>query len=46
MGVAPELRSLEGIWSHWYSPLAEGGYRIDKPQGLFPRVELPESEAA
>lgn len=46
MGVAPDLRSLEGIWSHWYSPLAESGYRIDKPQGLFPRVELPESEAA
>ena len=46
MGVAADLRTIEGTWSHWYSPLAEGGYRIDKPQGLFPRVELPESEAA
>ena len=46
MGVAPELRNFEGILGHWYSPLAESGYRIDKPQGLFPRVELPESEPA
>src|SRR3569833_1492483 len=23
MGVAPELRTYEGIMSHWYSPLAE-----------------------
>jgi methionyl-tRNA synthetase len=46
MGIAPELRSFEGIWSHWYSRLAESGYRIDKPQGLFPRVEVTESEAA
>jgi methionyl-tRNA synthetase len=46
MGIAPELRTFEGIWSRWYSPLAESGYRIDKPQGLFPRVELSESEAA
>ena len=46
MGIGPELRSFEGIWSHWYSPLAESGYRLDKPQGLFPRIELPESEPA
>jgi methionyl-tRNA synthetase len=41
MGVAPELRSFEAIASHWYSPLAEGGFRLDQPQGLFPRLELP-----
>jgi methionyl-tRNA synthetase len=46
MGLAPDLRTIGGSWSHWYSPLAESGYRIDKPQALFPRVELPESEAA
>ena len=45
MGIAPELRTFDGIWSHWYSPLAESDYRLDKPQGLFPRIELPESEA-
>jgi methionyl-tRNA synthetase len=46
MGVRPDLRSFEGIGSHWYSPLAQSDYRIDKPEGLFPRLELSESEAA
>ena len=46
MGIAEELRSFEGIRSHWYSPLAESDYRLDKPEGLFPRLEMPESEAA
>jgi len=46
MGIAPELRTFAGIRSHWYSPLAESDYRLDKPEGLFPRIELPESEAA
>jgi methionyl-tRNA synthetase len=42
MGVAPELRTPEGINSHWYSPLAESGFRIDQPTALFPRLELKE----
>lgn len=42
MGIAEELRNIEGIRSHWYSPLAESGFRLEKPQGLFPRLELPE----
>jgi methionyl-tRNA synthetase len=46
MGLAEDLRTFEGVWSHWYSPLAESGFRLDKPEGLFPRIELPESEAA
>jgi methionyl-tRNA synthetase len=46
MGFADDLRTFEGAWSHWYSPLAESDFRLDKPQGLFPRIELPESEAA
>jgi methionyl-tRNA synthetase len=46
MGLAEDLRTIEGAWSHWYSPLAESDFRIAKPQGLFPRVELDESEAA
>jgi methionyl-tRNA synthetase len=41
MGVVPELRTFEGIASHWYSPLAESDYRLEQPQGLFPRLELP-----
>jgi methionyl-tRNA synthetase len=45
MGVAPELRTFEGIESNWYSPLAESGYRLDQPVGLFPRLELPPESA-
>ncbi|QZH74793.1 MAG: methionine--tRNA ligase [Erythrobacter sp.] len=46
MGIAPELRTPEAIGSHWYSPLAESDYQIAQPQGLFPRLELPEVEEA
>ncbi|MBD3730559.1 MAG: methionine--tRNA ligase [Sphingomonadales bacterium] len=45
MGIASELRDFTAIWSHWYSPLAESDFRLDKPQGLFPRLELPEEDA-
>ena len=41
MGIAPELRDFAAIQSHWYSPLAESGFRLDQPVGLFPRLELP-----
>ena len=46
MGFPDDLRTFDGAWSHWYSPLAESDFRLDKPQGLFPRLELDESEAA
>lgn len=42
MGVAPNLRTFEGVRSHWYSALAESNFRLEKPQGIFPRLELPE----
>ena len=45
MGVDPALRDFAGIGSHWYSPLAEGGFRLDQPQGIFPRLELPSVES-
>ncbi len=44
MGIAPELRTYEASGSHWYSPLAESGFRIGQPQGLFPRLEMPVDE--
>jgi methionyl-tRNA synthetase len=44
MGVAPELRTFEGILSHWYSPLAESDFRLAQPTPLFPRLELPADE--
>jgi methionyl-tRNA synthetase len=46
MGVAPELRTFQGILSHWYSPLAESEFRLAQPTPLFPRLELPEDEEA
>jgi methionyl-tRNA synthetase len=46
MGVAPELRTFEGILSHWYSPLAESDFKLEAPSPLFPRLELPEDEEA
>lgn len=45
MGIAPELRTFEGIASHWYSSLAESDYRLAQPEGLFPRLEMPAEEA-
>ena len=41
MGIAPDLRSINGIRSHWYSPLAESEFRLEQPTPLFPRLELP-----
>lgn len=46
MGIAADLRTYAAIQSHWYSPLAEGGFRLEQPVGLFPRLELPADEAA
>jgi methionyl-tRNA synthetase len=45
MGVAPALRTLDGIGSHWYSPLLESDFRLAKPEGIFPRLEMPAEEA-
>jgi methionyl-tRNA synthetase len=45
MGIAPELRTFAGITSHWYSPLAQSGYKLEQPQGLFPRLDMPTEES-
>jgi methionyl-tRNA synthetase len=46
MGIDPDLRNFAGIMSHWYSPLAESHFRLEQPQGLFPRLELPAEDGA
>ncbi|MDE8651901.1 methionine--tRNA ligase [Novosphingobium album (ex Liu et al. 2023)] len=46
MGVPLAHRTYAGIGEHWYSPLAESGYRIATPKPLFPRLELPEETPA
>jgi methionyl-tRNA synthetase len=45
MGIADDLRDFKAIGTHWYSPLAESGFRLDQPVGLFPRLELPVEQA-
>lgn len=46
MGIGEDIRFYSEIRSHWYSPLAESGFRIVAPKPLFPRLELPEDGAA
>ena len=46
MGLPIELRDFTGIVSHWYSPLAESGFKLDQPIGLFPRLEMPAEKVA
>lgn len=45
LGVPDDLRNLDGIRSHWYSPLAESDYQLSPPTPLFPRLELPAEDA-
>jgi methionyl-tRNA synthetase len=44
MGIAPAYRTYAGVREHWYSPLADGDFRIIAPKPLFPRLELPEAD--
>jgi len=45
MGIDQALRTFDGIGSHWYSPLAESGFRLEQPVPLFPRLELAVEQA-
>ena len=44
MGVGEGYRTPGGALDDWYGPLAAGEFRLAKPQGIFPRLELPEGE--
>jgi methionyl-tRNA synthetase len=46
MGVPDDVRNYARAGSHWYSALAEGGFQIAQPVGLFPRLELAMEEGA
>ena len=46
MGIDPALRTFEAIGSQWYPLLAESNFKLEQPQGIFPRLELPETEPA
>ena len=46
MGIDPALRTFKAICSPWYAQLAESNFQLEQPQGIFPRLELPETEPA
>ena len=46
MGVGEELRSFAAIQSDWYAPLAASDFRLAKPEGQFPRLDMPQAEDA
>lgn len=45
MGVQEDRRTGP-FGTAWYAALAESDFTLEKPQGLFPRLELPEGEGA
>ena len=47
LGIAENARSYEDLADEgWYGALIATGYRVPKPDPLFPRLELPEAEVA
>ena len=47
LGVADDRRGYGDLADEsWYGALVAAGHRIGKPEPVFPRLELPENEAA
>ncbi|MAF28889.1 MAG: methionine--tRNA ligase [Croceicoccus sp.] len=47
MGVPDSERDFSALDDQtWFERLAESGFKVDKPEGVFPRVELPQTEDA
>ncbi|WP_226700773.1 methionine--tRNA ligase [Qipengyuania gaetbuli] len=47
LGVAGERRAYADVGDYgWFDELAAAGHIVDKPTPVFPRLELPEPEAA
>lgn len=47
MGVAADARAYSALAdADWFATLAGNGYKVDKPEGVFPRLELPENTEA
>ncbi len=46
MGVPEDLWTFAAIGSQWYASLAESRFRMTAPQGLFPRLDLPNEDPA
>lgn len=47
MGIAADARDYAALENpDWFKKLAGSDFRIDKPEGVFPRLDMPESEPA
>jgi len=47
MGVPDSERDFSALEDQtWFERLAESGFKVDKPEGVFPRLELPQTEDA
>ncbi|WP_144094888.1 methionine--tRNA ligase [Croceicoccus sediminis] len=47
MGVAADARDYSAIDdADWFAALCDSSFRIEKPVGVFPRLEMPEEAAA
>ncbi|RJY08459.1 methionine--tRNA ligase [Aurantiacibacter aquimixticola] len=44
MGVGEDRQTPDACAADWYPVLAASDFRLEKPHGLFPRLELPELE--
>ena len=43
MGIADEARDFAALENeNWFPDLVASGFRIEQPQGVFPRLEMPE----
>lgn len=47
MGIPAEARDFAALEdTAWIAELVNSGFRLEKPEGIFPRLDLPESEPA
>ncbi len=47
MGIAPDARDFAALdGGDWFTDLAASDFRLEKPEGVFPRLDMPESEPA
>ena len=47
MGVSPDARDFAALDdTDWFKTLAASGFRLEKPVGVFPRLEMPTEETA
>lgn len=46
LGIPADARSFAHLETDWFSELVDAGYTLEPPVPIFPRLEMPESEAA